>query len=38
LYSVLDTKKIQEAFGIEPAGLHQALQTCIREVAVNEIR
>lgn len=38
LYSVLDTGKIQETFGIEPAGMHPALQACIREVAENETR
>jgi dTDP-4-dehydrorhamnose reductase len=38
LYSVLDTSRIQETFGIEPAGMQQALHTCIREVAENENR
>jgi len=32
LYSVLDTSKIRETFGIEPAGLKQALQTCLGEM------
>jgi len=36
LYSVLNTSKIREAFGIEPAGLHQALQSCLEEMAENE--
>ena len=38
LYSVLDTAKIQETFGIEPAGMHPSLQACLREVAENEYR
>jgi len=36
LYSVLDTAKIRKDFGIEPAGLHQALQACLEEIAENE--
>ena len=36
LYSVLNTSKIREAFGIEQAGLHQALQSCLEEIAENE--
>jgi dTDP-4-dehydrorhamnose reductase len=36
LYSVLDTSKIREAFGIEQEGLHQALQSCLEEMAENE--
>ena len=32
LYSVLDTSKIREALGIEPAGLKCSLQTCIDEM------
>ena len=36
LYSVLNTSRIREAFGIEPAGLHQALQSCLEEMAENE--
>jgi len=36
LYSVLDTAKISKDFGIEPAGLHQALQACLEEIAENE--
>jgi len=36
LYSVLDMAKIRKDFGIEPAGLHQALQSCLEEMAENE--
>jgi dTDP-4-dehydrorhamnose reductase len=36
LYSVLNTSKIREVFEIEPAGLHQALQSCLEEMAENE--
>ena len=36
LYSVLDTSKIREVFGIEQEGLHQALQSCLEEMAENE--
>jgi len=36
LYSVLDTSKILETFGIEPMGLEPSLRTCIREMSVNE--
>ena len=36
LYSVLDTAKIREVFGIEPAGMQQALQSCLEEIAQNE--
>jgi dTDP-4-dehydrorhamnose reductase len=36
LYSVLNTSRIRETFGIEPAGLHQALQSCLEEMAENE--
>ena len=35
LYSVLDTTKIHEVFGIEPSGLSHALETCIEEIAEN---
>lgn len=36
LYSVLDTSKISEQFGIEQAELAQSLKACIEEIAVNE--
>jgi len=36
LYSVLNTSKIREVFGIEQEGLHQALQSCLEEMAENE--
>lgn len=36
LYSVLDTSKIRETFGIETLGLEQSLGTCIREMSLNE--
>jgi dTDP-4-dehydrorhamnose reductase len=36
LYSVLDTSKIRKAFGVGPAGLKQALQSCIDELVENE--
>jgi len=36
LYSVLNTSKIRETFGIEPEGLHQSLQSCLEEMAENE--
>jgi dTDP-4-dehydrorhamnose reductase len=36
LFSVLDTAKIRKDFGIEPAGLHQSLQSCLEEMAENE--
>jgi len=36
LYSVLNTSMIREAFGIEPAGLHQSLQSCLEEMVENE--
>ncbi len=36
LYSVLNTSRIREIFGIEPAGLNQALQSCLEEMAENE--
>jgi dTDP-4-dehydrorhamnose reductase len=36
LYSVLDTSRIHEVFGIEQEGLHQALQSCLEEMAENE--
>lgn len=36
LNSVLDTSKIRKAFGIEPAELQQALQSCLEEILKNE--
>jgi dTDP-4-dehydrorhamnose reductase len=36
LYSVLDTSRIGEVFGVTPAGLAPSLQTCIGEMAENE--
>ena len=36
LYSVLNSSKIREAFGIEPAGLHHSLQSCLEEIVENE--
>jgi len=36
LYSVLDTSRIEEVFGITPAGLDQSLLTCIGEMAKND--
>lgn len=36
LYSVLNTAKIHEDFGIEQASLAQALQSCLEEMANNE--
>jgi len=33
LYSVLDTSRIEEVFGITPAGLDQSLRACIGEMA-----
>ncbi|MBT8048967.1 MAG: dTDP-4-dehydrorhamnose reductase [Xanthomonadales bacterium] len=38
LFSVLDTTKIRREFGIEPAGMRQSLQSCIKEMAENESR
>jgi dTDP-4-dehydrorhamnose reductase len=37
LYSVLDTSKIRKAFGVEPARLKQALQSCLGEMEENEL-
>jgi dTDP-4-dehydrorhamnose reductase len=31
-YSVLDTSRAERCFGIEPAGLHESLRTCLREI------
>jgi dTDP-4-dehydrorhamnose reductase len=36
LYSVLDTSRIEEVFGITLAGLDQSLQACVGEMATNE--
>ena len=35
-YSVLDTSSIRAKFGIEPAGLQESLQQCIREIRPND--
>ena len=32
LYSVLDTSAIRNTFGIEPAGLHESLKDCLKDV------
>jgi dTDP-4-dehydrorhamnose reductase len=32
LYSVLDTSAIQNTFGIEPAGLHESLKDCLKDI------
>jgi len=38
LYSVLNTSRIQEVFGIRPSGLAESLQTCIQEMSENEFQ
>ena len=36
LYSVLDTTTVSEAYGIEPAGLQESLNSCIEETTVHD--
>jgi len=36
LYSVLDTSRIQDTFGIKPGGLRQSLQSCIKDLIEND--
>lgn len=36
LYSVLDTSRITDTFGIKPLGLRQSLQSCIKDIVEND--